>query len=550
MNGVNTPVAPDIPGYEYMSLLGSGGFADVFLYRQRLTEARRAVKVLRRTEVTETEREQFIREARALGRLSHRGQHPHIVAVHSVEVVNGIPCLVMEYCERGSYATRLRRDGTIRINEALKVGVQIASALETAHLAGILHRDLKPGNILIAADGAPKLGDFGIAAISAHEAAEQAQWFSPHYAAPEVVTVGETSAASDVYALAATLYELITGTPPFRVAGQPTGRAGDQALRERILSQPVPPIDRGDVPPDLERLLRAAMTKDRGARERLVASAGELALRLRDIQQSLGYAATDVVVFDRVDAPEPPSADYPTEAGSRTTHAGSTANFGGQPYDSGSATTRAGAAPADAVTDAPTEPVAGRAGIPRRDVYRPNWERAPYDDPAARATKERPTPLPQPGPPPMPMAPEPPVRRGVPRTALVVAALLLVVVVGAGVLLTQGDDKPTDPGGTATRPPAVAGLDAVPGAGAPVPTPAVTAKRLASGSVHFAWTYDDPADGDYFKVRRTDVTSAVKTVTKAEFDVTPKAGETPCIDVYVYRADGRGSQQPGRVCAD
>ncbi|WP_344140131.1 serine/threonine-protein kinase, partial [Luedemannella flava] len=330
--------APDIPGYEFLSLLGSGGFADVFLYRQHITEARRAVKVLRREDSSEEEREQFIREARAMGRLSHRGQHPHIVAVHSVEIVDNRPCIIMEYCERGSYAAKVRRDSTIRVPEVLRVGVQIAAALETAHLAGILHRDLKPGNLLIAADGAPKLSDFGIAAISAHEVAEQAKWFSPHYAAPETVTSGETSPASDVYGLATTLYELVTGAPPFRAPG-PTN---EQALRERILTMPVPPISRGDVPAELDRLLRAAMTKDPRVRERLVASAGEFALRLRDIQQAQGFSVTDAVVYEPVEdgAPAP---DYVAEAGSRTTRAGVTVF-----EDSGSATTRAGAAPASA----------------------------------------------------------------------------------------------------------------------------------------------------------------------------------------------------------
>ncbi|MFC7482842.1 serine/threonine-protein kinase [Luedemannella flava] len=352
----------------------------MFLYRQHITEARRAVKVLRREDSSEEEREQFIREARAMGRLSHRGQHPHIVAVHSVEIVDNRPCIIMEYCERGSYAAKVRRDSTIRVPEVLRVGVQIAAALETAHLAGILHRDLKPGNLLIAADGAPKLSDFGIAAISAHEVAEQAKWFSPHYAAPETVTSGETSPASDVYGLATTLYELVTGAPPFRAPG-PTN---EQALRERILTMPVPPISRGDVPAELDRLLRAAMTKDPRVRERLVASAGEFALRLRDIQQAQGFSVTDAVVYEPVEdgAPAP---DYVAEAGSRTTRAGVTVF-----EDSGSATARAGAAPA------PAAPVAASAAIPRRDVFLPSWERVPFDDPAARATRERAVPLPGP----------------------------------------------------------------------------------------------------------------------------------------------------------
>ncbi|WP_425560555.1 hypothetical protein, partial [Luedemannella flava] len=143
-----------------------------------------------------------------------------------------------------------------------------------------------------------------------------------------------------------------------------------------------------------------------------------------------------------------------------------------------------------------------------------------------------------------------PPSRGVPRAAGALVAVVLVVVVGAGVLLLSGGDKDT-PVSTPTRPPAAPGFDAVPGAGEPVPSPTVTVQRRENGSLRFTWSYAKPAEGDYFKMRRTDVPgAAVRTLTEAEFVVTPEQGETPCIDVYVYRADGRGSQQPGRACAD
>jgi hypothetical protein len=299
---------------------------------------------------------------------------------------------------------------------------------------------------------------------------------------------------------------------------------------------PVPAIDRSDVPADLDRLLRAAMTKDPQARQRLVASAGEFALRLRDIQQSLGYPVTDLVVYDPVDA-EAPSSEPGAEAGSRTTRAGVVVE-----PEVGSATTNAWADPADVV------PAAGRAQIPRRDVFVQNWERAPFDDPAARPTRERPTPPPGPGLPPLPAFPDPPARRGMPRTAILVAVLLAVVVVGAGALLLRGGGDIEGTGGTGTPTPAVPGYDAVPGAGKPVPKPTVTAARQPDGSVRFAWTYDDTAGGDYFKVKRTDIAGKVQTLTKPELVVRAKAGEKPCLDVYVYRSDGRGSQEPGRVC--
>ena len=137
---------PQLPGYEYESLLGSGGFADVFRYRQLRPQRRVAIKVLLSDVLDDTVRHQFETEANVMATMS---THPSIVSIYSAEVsADHRPYIVMEYCSRPNYGVRFRKE-RITVAEVLRVGVQVAGAVETAHRAGILHRDIKPANIQI-----------------------------------------------------------------------------------------------------------------------------------------------------------------------------------------------------------------------------------------------------------------------------------------------------------------------------------------------------------------------------------------------------------------
>lgn len=174
---------PQLPGYEFEKLLGSGGFADVFLYRQFRPQRRVAIKVLLSSVLDENVRRQFDAEANVMATMS---THPSIVTIHTADASSDHrPFIVMEYCPRPNYGVRFRKE-RITVAEALRVGVQIAGAVETAHRAGILHRDIKPANILVTEYNRPALTDFGISIVAGQsEDVEDSQGMSIPWSPPE-----------------------------------------------------------------------------------------------------------------------------------------------------------------------------------------------------------------------------------------------------------------------------------------------------------------------------------------------------------------------------
>lgn len=154
---------PDLPGFTYVEPLGTGGFADVFLYEQEMPRRRVAVKVLLADRISSGAAQEFADEANVMAMLS---THPAIVTIYQAGVAgDGRPYLVMEYCPRPNLQLRARKD-PFSVAEALRVGVQVAGAVETAHRAGVLHRDIKPANILVTEYNRPALTDFGIASTT------------------------------------------------------------------------------------------------------------------------------------------------------------------------------------------------------------------------------------------------------------------------------------------------------------------------------------------------------------------------------------------------
>jgi len=265
--------------------LGVGGFADVFLFEQDQPRRAVAVKVLLQSVVDDDVRRMFNTEADVMARLS---AHPSILTVYDASVsADGRPYIVMEHCP-GSYASRYRNE-TIGVAEVLTVGVKIASALETAHRAGLLHRDIKPSNILTNSFGTPVLADFGIAASLGHSTnsvANEEQLFamSIPWSAPEVVDKRVTgSVTSELWSLGATLYTLLAGRSPFEMDG--AGRNSSEALASRIVKAKYVPIARPDVPSALEQLLAQSMSRDSAGRPK---SMFEFASGLQEIQKSLG----------------------------------------------------------------------------------------------------------------------------------------------------------------------------------------------------------------------------------------------------------------------
>ncbi|WP_353987294.1 serine/threonine-protein kinase [Ruicaihuangia caeni] len=282
------PSAPPVlSGFSYVRPLGTGGFADVFLFEQNMPRRSVAVKVLLREVVDDDVIRMFNSEADVMARLS---AHPSIVTVHAASIsADGRPYLVMEYCP-GSAAARYRQE-RMPPAAALHLGVKIASALETAHRAGLLHRDIKPSNILTTEFGAPVLADFGIATSLAGGRSEQLIAMSLPWSAPEVVDERTSgTVASEVWGFGATLYSLIAGRTPFEAPGVKLSR--DQ-LRARILRARYQPIDGAAVPESLDALLRRMLQRDAAARP---GSMLEVAHALQLVQYELGIAPTPLEI--------------------------------------------------------------------------------------------------------------------------------------------------------------------------------------------------------------------------------------------------------------
>lgn len=282
---VGTTVAPEISGLTFIKLLGSGGFADVYLYEQASPARRVAVKVLRDPALGRDGLSRFKAEADAMAQL----EHPHIVPVYSVgQTAEGLPFFTMMYYPKGSLSSRVKQ-GPMPVAEVLRLGVQLAGALETAHRAGILHRDVKPANVLVDQFGRIGLGDFGIASRLA--AADPESSFSVPWCAPEILLgTSSGSARSDVYGLAATLWHLLVGRSPFEVPG---GDNASDAMAARVLGMPPPSTDLDDVPMALDRLLRRGLSKDPAQRP---GSVLEFVRSLQAIQETSGNGRTELVL--------------------------------------------------------------------------------------------------------------------------------------------------------------------------------------------------------------------------------------------------------------
>lgn len=282
---------PSLPGYDFERLLGSGGFADVFLYRQLRPQRRVAIKVLLASILDDTVRQQFESEANVMATMS---THPSIVTIYQADVSSEHrPYIVMEFCSRPNYGVRFRKE-RISVSEALRVGVQIAGAVETAHRAGILHRDIKPANILVTDYNRPALTDFGISITSGqgHDI-EDSQGMSIPWSPPEFFAdPPRADVRSDVFSLAATVYSLLASHTPFERVGQ-RNTAAD--LITRIETEPLRPLSRPDVPPELNRVLSVAMAKDPSGRYDSALAFGRA---LQQAEMALSLPVTQMDVLD------------------------------------------------------------------------------------------------------------------------------------------------------------------------------------------------------------------------------------------------------------
>jgi eukaryotic-like serine/threonine-protein kinase len=254
--------------YEIISPIGAGGMGDVYRARDTRLERTVAIKVLPALLSSDQRlRQRFEQEARAISSLNH----PHICTLHDVGTQDGVSFLVMEYLDGETLSHRLQK-GSLPMEQALKIGTEIADALEKANSRGIIHRDLKPGNIMLTKSGA-KLMDFGLAkpvqvvmesapnvtppTVSNALTAEGTIVGTLQYMSPEQLEGKEADARSDIFALGTVLYEMFTGRQAF------TGKSRASVIAAILTSEP-PPISQLQPlsPPILDHVIKRALAKD------------------------------------------------------------------------------------------------------------------------------------------------------------------------------------------------------------------------------------------------------------------------------------------------
>ncbi|MFF5633940.1 serine/threonine-protein kinase [Streptomyces sp. NPDC012825] len=373
------------------------------------------------------------KEARAAARITH----PGVVTVHDVLEHDARPWIVMQYVDGPSLADAAKESGTVEPREAARIGLHVLGALRAAHAAGVLHRDVKPGNILLARDGRVLITDFGIAAIEGDSTITRTGEIvgSIDYLAPERVKGADPGPASDLWSLGATLYTAVEGTSPFR-RGSPIS-----TMQAVVTEEPPHPEKAGALAPVIVALLR----KDPKRRPR-ADEAGRMLLEAmegRAPASAQAYVPTQRVVREDLDRTE--------DAGDRNARAGE-------------ARTASGEARAADRTDRADRPEPGTADVaPRGSTAQ--WSRPP------RTVRQPPHSPPPPAPTPAPAHPS--SGRGRLRT-VVLAALLAGLVAGGAVFAAMhyaGGDRVVDgTGGTTaataptTIPPAgVEGKNGIPG---------------------------------------------------------------------------------------
>lgn len=239
--------------YEIESVIGEGGMAVVYkAFCHRLNRFV-AIKVLR-DEFAEDEefRRRFLAESHAIAMLSH----PNIVAVYDVSSCDGVEYIVMELIDGITLRQYLKKRGAISWKETVHFAKQIAKALSHAHQRGIVHRDIKPQNIMLLRDGTIKVADFGIAALEDERQDSNEAIGSIHYIAPEQARGNDPDARSDIYSLGVVMYEMLAGVKPF------TGDSINE-IAAKHLEPPVPISEyTPDVPEELERIVEKAMDPD------------------------------------------------------------------------------------------------------------------------------------------------------------------------------------------------------------------------------------------------------------------------------------------------
>lgn len=536
---------PELPGFTYLDAIGAGGFADVFLYEQQMPRRRVAVKVLLADRISSGAAQEFTEEANVMAMLS---THPAIVTIYQSGVAgDGRPYIVMENCPRPNLQTRARKE-PLSVAEALRVGIQVAGAVETAHRAGVLHRDIKPANILVTEYNRPALTDFGIASTTG--AVSEASGMSIPWSPPEFFAdPPQSGPRSDVFALGATLYTLLAGRSPFERPGE---RNSGADLIERIERAPLVPLSRPDSPGSLQQVLERAMAKNPDAR---FPSAVAFARALQKVQIELTHSVTPIDIVDD----HPVAEDLEDEAdgltrvrnvvsiepdAGNTRPSAATRPFGSpQPAPPSDPGPRF--APADASSTAPVVEDTVMRATPEAPAPEPvDDERTVLRGPRTLTPQAPSAPAPAPA---VPIEAQGHVggRRIGLRVALGIGAVVLVAVAAiVGINLLSGGEEP-DPIATQDEVvPQNPVSDAVPR------VDELTGTR-AGTTITFNWINPAPEDDDLYMWNTVDLSGTGAFETTDETTVTFEGAATGqvCVDVMLRRSDGRASE-PVRECVE
>ena len=244
--------------YEQLELIGSGGMSVVYKSLDRKLNRYDAIKILKDDLIADDEsRERFLAESRAIAMLSH----PNIVSIydvgHSDDVGDAIEYIVMELIDGITLKQYIKKRGQLNWKESLHFSAQIAKALAHAHEKGIIHRDIKPQNIMLLKDGTIKVADFGIAALQNSMEDSDEALGSVHYMAPEQSKGAAADARSDIYSLGVVMYEMLTGQYPY------TGETPEEIAIKHINGNPVRPRKLNkSIPVRLEKIILKAMSSD------------------------------------------------------------------------------------------------------------------------------------------------------------------------------------------------------------------------------------------------------------------------------------------------
>ena len=286
--------------YDVLSKLGQGGMGEVYLAQDTKLDRKVALKTLPVKFISDPDRlRRFVQEAKAVSALNH----PNIVTIHEIDEINASLFITTEFIDGETLRERTRR-GPVKLSEALDIAAQIASALSAAHAAAIVHRDIKPDNVMLRGDGFVKVLDFGIAKLTEREPSASPDTHAPtgtlqteqgvvmgtdDYMSPEQARGASLDGRSDIWSLGVVLYEMVAGRAPFQ------GETSSHTIVSILEHEPAP-LARfaSEVPGELQRIVRKCLAKDRDERYQ---TARDLMTDLKNLRRELdlqgGLARSD-----------------------------------------------------------------------------------------------------------------------------------------------------------------------------------------------------------------------------------------------------------------